>query len=680
MSKVINGIDWDKERVVMPAQMRNAKRWLLYKMIQRPDGKPDKVPYYTNGKPRNGTLDSLEDVRQLSTYQEAASIVDESDVYSGLGFALGQDGEGYWQGIDVDNYQQNELESLVKQLPGYVERSPSRAGVHAIGYGEYFNGRNEGNGIEYYASGRYFTYTGDALRSTGLIDLKPFIKQKINPDLRSQPPTQTAHERTYLYQTPEQLDEIRTALTFIPADCPHDKWKQILFSLARIDGGVELWAEWSVSSRNPAHRSSKEDRVREGYRSLLTYRGEVNISTLFHHAMQNGYKPNSAAEKVMSAKEPPASADYGKLFAFVDLNFEHLIEPDWVVDKFIGEGVTMIAGATGRGKSSTIVPLTLNIAHLTEENFLTPRHRRKVIYLTEDSNQIQRLVFGMKKHHSREFKFPDEEWAEWFKVINTHRMTAQAIQYLAEMCAEYVNVIDGKEIPPLIVFDTASASFSIDEENNNSEAAKAVSIVKTEFWVKRLMPVWIAGHTSKANNREQMVEHMSARGANAWEADVNGTAYIFEDDNLEGRIMATGKRRFDPVITEIRNVLHKHRAEAINRYGEKNPDANYYTAEFFESNSEERKEMREETNNENTANDVAQALYNLSIGGMPVTREMIKQEVRGGNQRFKAAFDLLTSNGTIEPYAITDIEERKRLNLNNRQTAFYRLKKNWVPR
>ena len=102
MSKLITGIDWDKERVTMPAQMRNAKRWLLYKMVQRPDNKPDKVPYYINGKPRNGTLDSPEDVRQLATYQEAASIIDTNDVYSGLGFALGQDGEGYWQGIDVD--------------------------------------------------------------------------------------------------------------------------------------------------------------------------------------------------------------------------------------------------------------------------------------------------------------------------------------------------------------------------------------------------------------------------------------------------------------------------------------------------------------------------------------------------------------------------------------------------
>ena len=511
MSKIIKGIDWDKERVTMPAQMRNARRWLVYKMVPRQNGKPDKVPYYTNGKPRNGTLDSPDDVRQLATYQEAASVAESSDAYAGLGFALGQDGDGFWQGIDVDAYQENNLEKLVKQLPGYVERSPSRTGVHAIGYGEFFNGRNEGNGIEYYASGRYFTYTGDAIRSSGATDLKPFIKEKINPQLRDKLPNDRV-QRGYLIQTPEQLEEIRTALTYINADCDYQKWKQVLFSLHRIEGGVEMWAQWSITAKEPKNRSTYDERLKEGYSSLLNYRGEVNIGTLFMYAMENGYKTNNTAESIINYKEPHNTEDYERLFKFVDITFEHLIEPDWVVDGFIGEGVTMIAGATGRGKSRTIVPLCLNIAHLTEENFLTPRHRRKIIYLTEDSNQVQRLIFGMRRHHSREFKFPDQEWGEWFKVINTHRMTAGAIQYLAEMASEHASVSEGKTVPPLIVFDTASASFSIDEENNNSEAAKAVSVVKTEFWVKRFIPVWIAGHTSKANNREQMIEHMSARG------------------------------------------------------------------------------------------------------------------------------------------------------------------------
>ena len=143
--------------------------------------------------------------------------------------------------------------------------------------------------------------------------------------------------------------------------------------------------------------------------------------------------------------------------------------------------------------------------------------------------------------------------------------------------------------------------------------------------------------------------------------------------------MATGKRRFDPLITEIRTVLHKHKAKAVNRYGEVNPDANYYTAEFIESNAEERKELREESNQASANSEVTEALQVLMSGGLPVTREMVRKEVKMGNQRFKASFDFLVQNGTIDTFAITDIDERKRLNLNNRQLVFYRLRKNFIP-
>jgi hypothetical protein len=659
--------------------MKRARRWLLYKMIKKPDGKASKVPYYVNGKPRNGMLDTPDDVRQLVDYETAAQVVDGSDAYAGLGFALGKDGDGFWQGIDVDNYQENNLENLVKQLPGYVEHSPSGTGVHAIGYGEFFNGQNEGNGIEYYSSGRYFTFTGKAIRSSGMTDLKPFIKTKINPNLRDKLPSEK-QERGYLIQTPEQLEEIRTALTFIDADCDYHRWKQVLFSLHRIEGGVEMWAQWSITAKEPHNRSTYDSRVKEGYASLQTYRGDVNIGTLFMYAMEGGYKSNSATAQILETKDESRAQDYAELFKFVDVNYQRLTEPDWVIDGFIGEGITMIAGATGRGKSSSIVPLTLNVAHLTEPNFLTPRHRRKVIYLTEDSNQVQRLVYGMKRHHSRAFKFPDDEWNDWFKIINTHRMSATAICYLAEMCAEHITNVDGKEIPPLVVFDTASASFSIDEENNNSEAARAISIVKTEFWVKRFIPVWIAGHTSKANNREQMIEHMSARGANAWEADVNGTAYIFEDENLEGRIFATGKRRFDPAITEVRAVLNKHKAEAVNRYGEVNHNANYYTAEFIESSAEDRQNMREEGRQNDADNQVAQAVFNLEKNGHPITKQDIRKESGLGHGRFSSALQNLERTGTVIVYSITDPAVRKQYGLNNNEKIFYRLKETWIPR
>jgi primase-polymerase (primpol)-like protein len=82
-----------------------------------------------------------------------------------VGFALGPDGNGgCWQGIDLDHLSEHpELQTLVERLPGYVERSPSVDGVHAIGYGQSFETLSQnGSGIEAYSERRFFTVTGDA--------------------------------------------------------------------------------------------------------------------------------------------------------------------------------------------------------------------------------------------------------------------------------------------------------------------------------------------------------------------------------------------------------------------------------------------------------------------------------------------------------------------------------------
>jgi hypothetical protein len=84
--------------------MKLARRWLL--------ANPDKVPYYVNGQRRHGTLDSLDDVRQLASYHEASEVLAARPGWL-LGFALGPDGTGEnWQGIDLDKIVANQLADL----------------------------------------------------------------------------------------------------------------------------------------------------------------------------------------------------------------------------------------------------------------------------------------------------------------------------------------------------------------------------------------------------------------------------------------------------------------------------------------------------------------------------------------------------------------------------------------
>lgn len=156
----------DKIRRQTPRWMREAQRWLLWrykKDPRKPEKKPRKVPYYVTGAKRHGKLDTPEDLARLVTFEQAAKAYQRGD-WSGFGFALGPDGNACWQGVDFDHLSEHpELQALVESLPGYVERSPSGDGVHAIGYGQPFETLTQnGSGIEAYSKARYFTVTGDA--------------------------------------------------------------------------------------------------------------------------------------------------------------------------------------------------------------------------------------------------------------------------------------------------------------------------------------------------------------------------------------------------------------------------------------------------------------------------------------------------------------------------------------
>ena len=157
------------------SEMRRARRWLLWKSEPVPGGgKPRKVPYYANGN-RRGATDTPEDRARLVSYDEAQQVLANGGGYTGLGFALGPDEHGgHWQGIDLDGIKAHGLGPLVRELPGYVEESPSGEGVHAIGYGEALPalGANA-SGVEVYAAGRFFTFTGQHVADRGLCDLSP---------------------------------------------------------------------------------------------------------------------------------------------------------------------------------------------------------------------------------------------------------------------------------------------------------------------------------------------------------------------------------------------------------------------------------------------------------------------------------------------------------------------------
>lgn len=238
--------------VRIPPELLAAPRWLIYTLEAqppRPDGtprKPRKVPRYATGEPRSGDLSA--DAGKLVSYEQAcrAAVLHQG----GLGFALGPDGAGgCWQGIDLDALNERpELAAL--QLPGYVERSPSGAGVHAIGYGQAFDalGANR-SGVEAYSRERFFTFTGQALHSGPLVDLAPYVRDVLTPlhtAGRRQPGP--ISDRPALVTDDQTLRELADALRYLDPD-DYATWTGVGIELRTLgEAGRALWEAWSATA------------------------------------------------------------------------------------------------------------------------------------------------------------------------------------------------------------------------------------------------------------------------------------------------------------------------------------------------------------------------------------------------------------------------------------------------
>jgi hypothetical protein len=252
----------------LPDEMRATKRWLVWRLEDNPDRtkKPRKVPYYPCGRKRCGKLDIAADQARFGTFS-AAVIALQTGRFSGLGFALGPDGSGYyWQGIDLDDMPNRPaLQIIADDLPGYTEASPSGKGMHAIGYGKPFGplGSNQ-TGIEAYSHGRYFTVTGEGSGIHAPACLADFVETRLKPMHGSRPATEVQDASQMLNERvpPQTVTELRSALLFMRAD-DREQWVRIGHALKTLgDTGRGLFMEWSATSLekfNPKDAAEKWD-------------------------------------------------------------------------------------------------------------------------------------------------------------------------------------------------------------------------------------------------------------------------------------------------------------------------------------------------------------------------------------------------------------------------------------
>ena len=241
-----------------------------------------------------------------------------------------------------------------------------------------------------------------------------------------------------------------------------------------------------------------------------------------------------------------------------------LMAPEFVIDNVIAAGTVVIAGERGLGKTSALVPLMAAAAGLTVDFPLKATIRRHVVYVSEDVEQVQRILMAMRTNGQL---IDDEvEIEKRFKLVPAARMKAEEITKLKphlEDLWDNNDRVDGSNYcaSPVLVLDTTNATIDLDNISDNSEVSKAVSTLREGL---NPINVILVGHIAKSQRSD--IKSISFVGAGAWEGDTQQNLYLVSEDDC--RYLVLGKKRFEADVREY--LLHSRCAEmqGVNKLGE----------------------------------------------------------------------------------------------------------------
>ena len=366
---------------------------------------------------------------------------------------------------------------------------------------------------------------------------------------------------------------------------------------------------------------------------------------------------DDAAERLFTARAPEIEQQY---------DATTLRATEYVIDGFIGMGLTILAGEPGGGKTSIVVPLIAHAAHLCHsDSFLKPELRRHVVYVSEDTEQVERCIYAMNQYGN--LGLEQSEFSEWFHLHEAHRASPRSIaQMLTYLDEQYTYSLEnGFVVKPVIVFDTSNATIDIENENDNSEVGKVIALLKESA---NGMAIIVVAHTAKALNRGDL-ETLTPRGASAWIGDARATVYLFRDEAIpEARFLALGKRRFEPTYTEIRFDSETHSETVLTPWGT-SQDVGLRVVAAQASNKEERKEAAKlgkkavfELDLQRQQDVILTELRKLPIDQYMTTNEVAAIESGNKNKRLDLV-NAMIEKGLIERFNLasdTRVEKRSR--------------------
>lgn len=324
------------------------KRWVLWRLEPRPgETTLTKTPYQSNGvKARSSDPSTwVSCAAALAAYEAALAT---SNPFSGVGLVFGTVDGVQLSGVDIDNCCDahtgkftTESREIVIGLDSYSEFSPSGTGTHILVLGGLRGrkGLHEAypgcKAIEIYDSGRYFTFTGRHL-------------EKTPPDILWR-----EDELNALYDRVRAAKPGKPGLTVSVSIPEAERLQQLMAGDTSAYGDDHSKADYALCCLLAKKYDCNAFKMNDEFEKSGLYRDKWD---------RDDYRENTIARAIKAvAREIPIVFDHEEIDDDSPTEYIVAAKPGELEGWFPKGELSLIGAASGRGKSSWMMPLLENV-------------------------------------------------------------------------------------------------------------------------------------------------------------------------------------------------------------------------------------------------------------------------------------------------------------------------------
>ena len=354
---VIDSKTHQLERI--PRELKELSQWMPFKLEPRPNSmKKSKVPKY------NGHTASKSDSKNWLSYQDCLNQFEDGRYgYDGIGFCPNGSNLLF---IDLDDcfdesgQLHKRAREIVDSIDGYVERSLSGNGLHIVTLTDkhYRNPKSADGKLEIFTDRMYLAMTGDVFEGKSQIPLFPAKTSLLDQHLHKQPESKPydafeVYSKRDPYLTLEKAEEI--LMDQLIPNPERSDWLQLGMALHfQFIGDFDALMLWDkYSARDGAGNYlglSDIEKHWNGFR--LNHPNPITFASVY----QKLKKPEVTEAEVLEEAKP------------IQYDLDKPKPIRYLLNGFMTEGITSIAGASGAGKTTMVVELASIVAHICDES------------------------------------------------------------------------------------------------------------------------------------------------------------------------------------------------------------------------------------------------------------------------------------------------------------------------